>query len=155
MSKEVSGLLDAVARRDVPSYYQAKYVDWVGIRYDRDMLLDLVEHLGICKSTPGHCSADYIAMLEKILIESDLEHLRRLIENDEQTVRLAMIEKWARTSAMEVLIDNKYSVNTLNTITQFPLADYQLIVKRTQELVGIISDITTQATSVASGIAGV
>ena len=57
-------------------------------------------------------------------------------------------------SFKEMLIDGKYTIDTLNTITQFPLADYQLIVKRIQELVALISDITTQASSMASGVAG-
>ncbi len=52
------------------------------------------------------------------------------------------------------MIEGKYSIETLNTITQFPLADYQLTVKRIQELVNVITDITSQAASVASGVAG-
>ena len=56
---------------------------------------------------------------------------------------------------MEILIYDKYSVETLNTITQFPLADYQLIVKRVMEITAMIQDITTQASTLAQGVAGV
>jgi hypothetical protein len=96
-----------------------------------------------------------IKFLENILNESDLEHLHLLLINDEKTSRFALIEKWARVGAIEVLIDGKYSIGTLNTITQFPLADYQLTVKRIQELVNVIQDITSQTTSMASGVAGI
>lgn len=78
-----------------------------------------------------------------------------LIQGEKQTERFAMIEKWARKASMEILIYDKYSVETLNTITQFPLADYQLIVKRVMEITAMIQDITTQASTLAQGVAGV
>ena len=95
-----------------------------------------------------------IVFLQSLLQEHDMSQLHSLLMNDETTVRFALIEKYARIGAMEMLIDGKYTIDTLNTITQFPLADYQLIVKRIQELVALISDITTQASSMASGVAG-
>ncbi len=55
---------------------------------------------------------------------------------------------------MEILIFDKYSIETLNTVTQFPLADYQLFVKRVQEIVTMIREITSQAATLASGVAG-
>ena len=67
---------------------------------------------------------------------------------------MAMIEKYSRIAAMEILIENKYSVETLNIITQFPLGDYQLVVMRTQELVSLINDISNQASDLAAGVPG-
>jgi hypothetical protein len=79
-----------------------------------------------------------------------------LLNGETQTTRFALIEKWARQGAMEILIFDKYSIDTLNTVTQFPLADYQLFVKRVQEIVTMIREITSQAaTLAASGVAGV
>ncbi len=95
-----------------------------------------------------------IAFLEDILAQHDPQHLLNLLTNEPQTTRFAIIEKWARIAAMEILIYDKYSVDTLNTVTQFPLADYQLFVKRVFEITSMIRDITTQSTSLAAGVAG-
>jgi hypothetical protein len=139
---------------EYPSEYEERYFRWVSISYDKNKLLELLYDLKFQKEqeVPDERRINF---LENILEENDVEHLHLLLVNDETTARFALIEKWARTGAMEILIKGKYSIDTLNTITQFPLADYQLTVKRIQELVNIIQDITTQSTSMASGVAGI
>ena len=138
---------------ETPSEYEERYFRWVSIGYDKQTLNELLYELQY------HKNADIpdekrIAFLESILADYDLTQLHKLVTNDNHASRFALIEKYARIGAMEMLIDGKYTIDTLNVITQFPLADYQLIVKRIQELVNVITDITTQATSVASGVAG-
>lgn len=136
-----------------PSHYEERYAKWVSIGYEKTKLLELLYELKFLKEqeTPN---TDRIQFLEQILYENDINHLYHLLTNDVNTARLAVIEKYARIAAMEMLIRGKYTVQTLNVITQFPIADYQLTVKRIQELVNLISDITTQASSLATGVAG-
>ncbi len=95
-----------------------------------------------------------IKFLEGILAQYNPQHLLNLLNGETQTTRFALIEKWSRQGAMEILIFDKYSIETLNTVTQFPLADYQLFVKRVQEIVTMIREITSQAATLASGVAG-
>lgn len=144
-------LLDVI--NENPSEYEERYVRWVSIGYDKQKLNELLYELQYHKNaeTPDE---KRIAFLESILAEYDLTQLHKLVTNDKHASRFALIEKYARIGAMEMLIDGKYTIETLNAITQFPLADYQLTVKRIQELVNVITDITAQATSVASGVAG-
>jgi hypothetical protein len=150
--KNIDDLLNNL--NEYPSEYEERYFRWVSISYDKKKLLELLYELKFQKEQEVP-DKTRIKFLENILNESDLEHLHLLLINDEKTSRFALIEKWARAGAMEVLIDGKYSIGTLNTITQFPLADYQLTVKRIQELVNVIQDITSQTTSMASGVAGI
>jgi hypothetical protein len=138
----------------LPSQYEERYSKWVSIGYEKTKLLELLYELKFLKEQEI-IDEERIQFLEQILYDNDISHLFRLLVNDEHTARFAMIEKYARIAAMEMLIRGKYTVQTLNIITQFPLADYQLTVKRVQELVNIISDITTQASSPAAGVAGV
>jgi hypothetical protein len=137
-----------------PSQYEERYAKWVSISYNKVQLLELLYELKFLKETsdPNH---ERISFLENILHDNDIEHLYLLLINVEQTARLALIEKYARVAAMEMLIRGKYTVETLNVITQFPIADYQLTVKRVQELVSLISDVTTQSTTPITGVAGV
>ena len=141
------------ALNDSPSEYEERYVRWVSIGYDKTRLSELLYELKYLKEQ--NTWPERIALLEDILSQHDPEHLLNLLNNDMQTHRFAIIEKRARLAAMEILIYDKYSIETLNTVTQFPLADYQLFVKRVYELTELIRGITTQATTLASGIAGV
>jgi hypothetical protein len=151
MNITIETLLDSI--NETPSEYEERYVRWVSIGHDRKKLIELLYELKFLKEQDDK-DEKRIAFLESILSEYDLAQLHKLVTNDNHASRFALIEKYARIGAMEMLIDGKYTIETLNNITQFPLADYQLIVKRIQELVNVITDITTQATSVASGVAG-
>jgi hypothetical protein len=136
-----------------PSEYEERYVRWVSIGYDKKALCELLYELQYLKEKGEW--PERIAFLESILAEYNPQHLLNLLNNDPQTTRFATLEKWARHAAMEILIFDKYSIETLNTVTQFPLADYQLFVKRVQEIITMIREITTQsATLPASGLAG-
>jgi len=136
-----------------PSEYEERYVRWVSIGYDKKVLSELLYELQYLKEKGEW--PERIAFLEGILAEYEPEHLLNLLNNEPQTARFATLEKWARHAAMEILIFDKYSIETLNTVTQFPLADYQLFVKRTQEIITMIREITTQAAVIpASGVAG-
>lgn len=144
-------LLEAINTN--PSEYEERYVRWVSIGYDKKTLTELLYELKYLKEKNEW--PERIAFLEDVLAQHEPEHLLNLLNNDPQTTRFAMIEKWARHAAMEILIFDKYSIETLNTVTQFPLADYQLFVKRVYEITAMIRDITTQASSLAAGVAGV
>lgn len=141
------------AINDNPSEYEERYVRWVSIGYDKKTLSELLYELKYLKDE--NTWPERIAFLESVLSEHDPEHLLNLLNNDPQTMRFSILEKWARRGAMEILIYDKYSIDTLNTVTQFPLADYQLFVKRVYEIVTLIRGITTQAASLAEGVAGV
>lgn len=137
-----------------PSEYEEKYVRWVSIGYDKKVLAELLYELQYLKEKGEW--PERIKFLESILAQHNPQHLLNLLNGETQTTRFALIEKWARKGAMEILIFDKYSIETLNTVTQFPLADYQLFVKRVQEITTMIREITSQAaTLAASGVAGV
>ena len=135
-----------------PSEYEERYSRWVSIGYDKKVLSELLYELQYLKEKGEW--PERIKFLESVLAQHDPQHLLNLLNNDPQTARFALIEKWARQGAMEILIFDKYSIETLNTVTQFPLADYQLYVKRVQEITTMIREITTQAATLASGVAG-
>jgi len=135
------------------SQYEERYIKWVSINYDKAKLLELLYELKFLKeqATPN---VTRIKFLEQILQDNDLDHLYKLLTNDEATTRFAVIEKYARKAAMEMLVRGKYTIKTLNTITQLPISDYQLTVKRIQEIINLISDVTAQSSSQSQGIAG-
>ena len=135
-----------------PSEYEERYIRWVSVGHDKKKLSELLYEIKYLKEEKAW--PERIAFLESILAEYDSHQLYNLLINDPQTVRFATIEKWARQAAMEILIFERYGVETLNTITQFPMADYRLIIKRVQEIVNMITDISVQTAVLASGVPG-
>lgn len=138
---------------ETPSEYEERYFRWVSIGYDKPTLVKMLYELKYLREQEVQ-DEKKIALFEKILNEQDLNFLQNLLSNDFHASRMAMIEKYSRIAAMEILIENKYSTETLNIITQFPLGDYQLVVMRTQELVSLINDISNQASDLAAGVPG-
>lgn len=150
VTKTLEDLFAAINEK--PSEYEEKYVRFASINFDKQALVELLYELKYLKENDEWPERQ--EFLQGILNKHDPEHLYNLLTNEPTTVRFAAIEKWARRAAMEVLIFDKYSIETLNTITQFPLSDYQLVVKRVQEIVATIRDITTQSAKLAAGVAG-
>ena len=150
MNVTVEEMIAAVNEK--PSEYEERYIRWVSVGYDKKKLSELLYEIKYLKEEKAW--PERIAFLESILAEYDSHQLYNLLTNDPQTVRFAMIEKWARQAAMEILIFERYGVDTLNTITQFPMADYRLVVKRVQEIVNMITDISSQSAVLASGVPG-
>ena len=150
MNVTVEEMIAAVNEK--PSEYEERYIRWVSVGYDKKKLSELLYEIKYLKEEKAW--PERIAFLESILAEYDSHQLYNLLINDPQTVRFATIEKWARQAAMEILIFERYGVETLNTITQFPMADYRLVVKRVQEIVNMITDISSQSAVLASGVPG-
>jgi hypothetical protein len=138
---------------DNPSEYEERYVRWVTVAHDKKKLSELLYELKYLKEENKW--TERIKLLEEILEEVGYEHCYNLLVNEPQTARFALIEKFARQAAMEVLIFDRYGIETLNAVTQLPLADYQLVVKRVYEIVTMVRDITTSTTSLAQGLAGI
>ena len=150
MNVTVEEMIAAV--NENPSEYEERYIRWVSVGHDKKKLSELLYEIKYLKEEKAW--PERIAFLESILAEYDSHQLYNLLINDPQTVRFATIEKWARQAAMEILIFERYGVDTLNTITQFPMADYRLVVKRVQEIVNMITDISSQSAVLASGVPG-
>ncbi len=65
------------------------------------------------------------------------------------------IEKLARKASSEVLLDGRYSNDTFQTISNLPIVDYKLIIRRSKELIKIINDTIAEAEMDTSKIPGV
>jgi hypothetical protein len=134
------------------SEYHLRHVLWAKIGYDKEEMHTFLDTLAYWRDHFPDSRMSKI--LESIWAEQNSDEVARWFSGDLRIDRLKTIEKWARVAASEMLIDGKYSLATFQTISQFPLADYSLVVKRVQELVALISDVTAQAEKLGSGIPG-
>jgi hypothetical protein len=133
------------------SEYELRYVTYASIGYDRATLGGFLQSLIHWRKEPQTTECK---ILEAIWADQDQEFIERWLRGDPHADRMANIEKWARQAAGEMLLDGKYSLDTFLVISQFPLADYGLVVKRVQELVHLVADVTTQSERPGAGMPG-
>jgi len=138
------------------SLYELTNIKWVGIEYDKEKLIEFVTLYENLKSPfSSKTEKEELKVMEDILTTHNISALEKLLNNDEEYSRWATIEKWARTASVEILLNQRYSNETFTIISNLPVSDYKLVVKRCKELVKIISDITAEAESDTSKIPGV
>lgn len=139
-----------------PSEYELTHVTWKGIDYDKDKLIDFVERYNFLKKNKKKEDAKAeLDILDKIAHSHGIKKLNKLLSNDESYSRWALIEKLARKATSEVLIQGKYSKETFEVISNLPIADYKLIIRRSKDLIKIINETIAEAEMDTSIIPGV
>jgi hypothetical protein len=138
------------------SEYELKHIVWEGIEYDKDKLVKFIDRY---KELSSSRKIDYrkeeLRIMDEILKSHNQENLEKLLNNDLEYSRWATIEKYSRIATAEVILDGKYSKKTFKIISNLPLTDYKLVIKRTKELVKILQEVTTETEQDTSKIPGV
>ena len=138
------------------SEYELKNIVWNGIEYDKKKLIRFIEkyqYLTTFEQTDE--VKEELQIMDEILQSHNTDNLQKLLQNDLEYSRWATIEKLARKTSVEVLLNGKYSKRTFETISNLPISDYKLIIKRSKELIKIINETTTEAEMDTSKIPGV
>ena len=138
-----------------PSKYELQYVKWNGINFDRERLIKFMKRLRLTYflSFIPYYRREH-KMLTEILNEYDEVRIKGLLNGDQNTLRLCLIEKWARIAAVDILLTNTYSRLTYTTISNLPIKDYQLLMKRVEEMVMAGRNLTYQSDNSSSNIPG-
>jgi hypothetical protein len=138
-----------------PTKYELQYVKWNGINFDREKLIKFIKRLKLTRflSFIPSFNREH-SILKEILGSYDLEIIQGLLNNDEKISRMCFIEKWSRIASVDILLTNTYSRSTYSTISNLPYTDFQLIMKRTEELISIGQKITYQKDNITDNIPG-
>lgn len=137
------------------SEYDLKNIVWVGIEYDKQKLINFVAKYNSLLSKKDKNTSDELRIMKDILESHNIDNLKKLLNNDPEYSRWAIIEMLAKKASIEIAIDGKYSKDTFETISNLPTADFKLILKRTKELVNIINDVNTEVEMDTSKIPGI
>lgn len=138
-----------------PSKYELQYVKWNGINFDRERLVKFMKRLRLTYflSFIPYYRQEH-KMLTEILNEYDEVRIKGLLNGDQNILRMCLIEKWARIAAVDILLTNTYSRLTYTTISNLPIKDYQLLMKRVEEMVMAGRNLTYQSDNSSSNIPG-
>ncbi len=139
-----------------PSKYELFYIKWSGIEHDKDKLVELIKRikkLKILSFFSKNAKEEYEILIE--LFENlNQETTIGILNNDEDTSRLSIIEKWARIGAIEIVTTNTFSKETYSIISHLPIKDYQLFSKRIQELISLAKNLTNQEDVISNSTPG-
>lgn len=121
------------------SEFELIHIKWVGIQYDRKKLKKFIRRYNILRilSIFSKTHKHELKVFRKIIKRHGEEKLRRLLENDENTSRICHIERISRIGSSEILTIGTYTPETYRLVTNLPKNDYDLVTKRTQELISI------------------
>lgn len=139
-----------------PSEYELKNITWIGIDYDKEKLIEFIDRLKELKTLPKTNKIEHeIRIMEDIFNLYDDKDLQKLCQNDLEYSRWATIEKYSRKVSTDILLDGKYSKEIFNVISNLPLVDFKLIMKRSQELIKVINNAIMDSDVDTSKIPGV
>ena len=142
--------------KESASEYELKNIVWNGIEYDKKKLIRFIQKYEYLKTLDDNDEVkEEIQIMDEILQSHNSDNLQKLLQNDLEYSRWATIEKLARKVAIEILLDNKYHNRTFEIISNLPIVDYKLIIRRSKELIKIINETTTEAEMDTSKIPGV
>lgn len=142
--------------KNYPSEYELKNIVWNGIEYDKDKLIQFITKYEELKtSSKTSESKEELRIMDEILKSHNSHNLEKLLQNDYEYSRWATIEKFARKAASEILVNGKYSQYTFETLSNLPIVDYKLIVRRSKELIKIINETLSEAEVDTSKIPGI
>jgi hypothetical protein len=138
-----------------PSLYEGLYIIWNGIDFDKDKLIKFVKRLKWVKfwSFIPRFKEEY-QMMKTILQSCNYDRINGLLNNDENTIRICLIEKYARIGALDIAIHGVYTRDTYRVISNLPKEDYKLVLKRVEELVKIAQTTTIQSDNISDNIPG-
>jgi hypothetical protein len=138
-----------------PSKYELEYVKWNGINFDRERLIKFIKRL---KLTYFLSFIPYYRrehqMLTEILDSYDKDRIEGLLNGNQEVLKRCLIEKWARIASTDILLTNTYSRLTFTTISNLPIKDYQLLMKRVEEMVEAGRNLTYQSNKITDNTPG-
>lgn len=138
------------------SEYELKNIVWVGLEYDKEKLIKFIQKYKDLKELSKQAIVkDEIRIMDEILNSHNLDNLQKLLQNDFEYSRWATIERLARRATTDVILDGKYSKETFEIISNLPIVDYKLVMRRSKELIKIINDTAAEADMDTSKIPGV
>ena len=137
------------------SLYEAFYILWNGIEFDKEKLIKFIKRLNWVKflSFIPRYRKEYMTLID-VFNSYDKAVLDGLMNNDEDINRMALIEKYARIGALDIAIHQVFSRDTYRVISNLPTEDYKLILRRIDELVKIAQTTTYQEDNLTSNIPG-
>lgn len=138
------------------SLYELKYLKWYDISYNKKKLEKFLLRIKILRFISFLPKYNLeLNYLNQIYSEIDKEKIKKLLQNDDNTTRLLIIEKLSRDAATEIIIKGTYSKKTYRKLSNLPLNDFKLSLTRIEELLNMAKNVTNQSNKISEDIPGI
>lgn len=106
------------------------------------------------QSQPSAEMTAELIILEELAQELDEDECIELLSKEDDVVQQHFIENLARRGAIEVLCNDKVSMETMNMTCKLSPSDFVLTAKRTQDLINSIRELVIQGETLSKDVAG-
>jgi hypothetical protein len=143
-------------RINCPSKWELDNIIWADRTTNSAVLYNFLKRINELNSlelrtVDQHTELERLLELLSDMDEKECENL--LVQTDEESKEI-FIENLARTSAIEVLTNNKISFDTMTTACKLSPNDFILCAKRTQDIVNSVHELVIKGESLSSEVAG-
>lgn len=138
------------------SRWELDNITWHDRASNPETLVSFLERIQFLENIEDRNSKEDRELDSLIDLANDLdeEECVQLLSNDDEIVQQTFIENLARTSALEVLTNDRISFETMNTMCKLSPSDFILTAKRTQDLINSIHELVIQGETLSSDVAG-
>ena len=138
------------------SRWELDNIIWHDRASNPETLISFLERISLLENLEERTSREDRELDSLIDLANDLdeEECVELLSNDDEIAQQNFIEILARKSAIEVLCNEKVSIDTMNTMCKLSPSDFILTAKRTQDLINSIHELVIQGETLSSDVAG-
>jgi len=138
------------------SRWELDNITWHDRASNPETLISFLERIQFLENVEDRSSKEERELDSLIDLANDLdeEECVQLLSNDDEIVQQTFIENLARTSALEVLTNDRISFETMNTMCKLSPSDFIITAKRTQDLINSIHELVIQGETLSSDVAG-
>lgn len=138
------------------SRWELDNITWHDRASNPETLISFLERIQLLENIEERSSKEEreLDSLIDLANELDEEECVQLLSNDDEIVQQTFIENLARTSALEVLTNDRISFETMNTMCKLSPSDFIITAKRTQDLINSIHELVIQGETLSSDVAG-
>jgi hypothetical protein len=138
------------------SRWELDNITWHDRASNPETLILFLERISLLENIEDRSSKEERELDSLIDLANDLdeEECVELLSNDDEIVQQTFIENLARTSALEVLTNDRISFETMNTMCKLSPSDFIITAKRTQDLINSIHELVIQGETLSSDVAG-
>jgi hypothetical protein len=139
-----------------PSRWELDNITWHDRHSNPETLLNFLNRIKLLSEDKNLTSPEQheLEILLDLASDMDQDECEELLSNNDKIVRQNFIENLARQSALEVLCNDKVSVETMRITCKLSPSDFILTAKRTQDLINSIRELVIQGETLSNDVAG-
>ena len=149
-SENITNVLSQL--RACPSKWELDNITWADRTTDPQVLSKFLQRIEELQQASSRAATQELTILLELLEEINEDEVALLINQTEDAAKSQYIEKLARVSAIEILLDNKLSFDTVDSTCKLGHNDFILCATRAQELITAVQSMMIKSESLSQDI---